>query len=62
MSTTARPDIRELARQRILILDGAMGSMIQQDKLKEADFRGGRFADHPRPCGSNDLLCLPAPQ
>ena len=60
MSTITRPDIRQLARQRILILDGAMGTMIQQYKLTEAEFRGNRFADHPRPLqGNNDLLAYP---
>jgi methionine synthase I (cobalamin-dependent) len=42
----------------ILVLDGAMGTMIQRHKLTEADFRGERFATHPRDLkGNNDLLC-----
>ena len=49
-------------RERILVLDGAMGTMIQRYGLTEADFRGERFADHPRDLrGANDLLCLTRP-
>ena len=54
----------ELLATRILILDGAMGTMIQQYKLREADFRGTAFANHPRHFGLqgfNDLLCLTQP-
>jgi 5-methyltetrahydrofolate--homocysteine methyltransferase len=52
---------RELAR-RILILDGAMGTMIQRRGLAEADYRGERFRDHPRELrGNNDLLVLTRP-
>src|SRR3954469_15820770 len=48
--------------ERILVLDGAMGTMIQRHTLTEADFRGGRFADHPRDLrGNNDLLILTRP-
>ena len=51
------------ARKQILILDGAMGSMIQAQKLSEADFRGERFKNHPQPLlGCNDLLCLTKPE
>ena len=47
---------------RILILDGAMGTAIQRYRLDEADFRGARFADHPRDLkGDNDLLVLTRP-
>ncbi len=47
----------------ILILDGAMGTMIQQYNLKEDDFRGERFADYPSSLkGNNDLLTLTAPE
>ena len=50
------------ARTRILILDGAMGTMIQQYPLTEADFRGTRFASLPGQLkGNNDLLCLTRP-
>lgn len=54
--------IRELVRERILILDGAMGTMIQQYNLTEEDFRGERFARIPGQLkGNNDLLCLTRP-
>lgn len=54
--------INELVRQRILILDGAMGTMIQQCGLTEDDFRGERFAHLPGQMkGNNDLLCLTRP-
>lgn len=56
---TSLPD---LLRQRIVIIDGAMGTMIQRYKLGEADFRGTRFADHPKDLkGNNDLLQLTRP-
>ncbi len=49
-------------RERILVLDGAMGTMIQRHKLGEADFRGERFKDHPHDLkGNNDLLVLTRP-
>lgn len=48
--------------QQILILDGAMGTMIQARRLKEGDYRGERFAHHPSDLiGNNDLLCLTQP-
>lgn len=54
--------IERLARERILILDGAMGTMIQQYNLTEEDFRGERFAQIPGQMkGNNDLLCLTRP-
>ncbi|UYU46762.1 methionine synthase [Bacteroides salyersiae] len=54
--------IPQLVSQRILILDGAMGTMIQQYNLKEEDFRGERFAHIPGQLkGNNDLLCLTRP-
>ncbi len=57
-----KPDIRRLAAERILLLDGAMGTMIQQEGLEEADFRGEMFRDHPSALkGDNDLLCLTRP-
>lgn len=50
-------------KQRILLLDGAMGTMIQQHKLEEADYRGDRFSDwHCDVKGNNDLLVLSQPQ
>jgi 5-methyltetrahydrofolate--homocysteine methyltransferase len=62
--------LRELLAQRILILDGAMGTMIQQYKLTEADYRGERFKDFKAPAGerelfvkgNNELLSLTQPQ
>ncbi|MDE6349054.1 MAG: homocysteine S-methyltransferase family protein, partial [Bacteroides sp.] len=51
-----------LVQERILILDGAMGTMIQQYNLTEEDFRGERFAEVPGQMkGNNDLLCLTRP-
>ena len=51
-----------LLQQRILIIDGAMGTMIQRYKLGEADYRGERFKDHPKDLkGNNDLLQLTRP-
>ncbi|MGA7981353.1 MAG: methionine synthase [Chromatiaceae bacterium] len=51
-----------LLQERILILDGAMGTMIQRHKLTEADYRGERFSDWPRDLkGNNDLLCITQP-
>ncbi len=50
-------------QERILVLDGAMGTMIQGHKLQEADFRGERFTEHNRDLGgNNDLLTLTQPQ
>ncbi|ALD22298.1 methionine synthase [Hymenobacter sp. DG25A] len=62
MPTTTSSPLNDILRQRLLILDGAMGTMIQRHKLEEADFRGTRFADHPKPLrGNNDLLSLTRP-
>ena len=55
----AMQQIQDIIKERILILDGAMGTMIQQCGLTEGDFRGERFADLPGlQKGNNDLLCL----
>ena len=55
--------LRDAAQQRILLIDGAMGTMIQQHSLEEADFRGQRFADWDSEIkGNNDLLSLTQPQ
>lgn len=55
-------DIRAALQQRILVIDGAMGTMIQRYKLSEADYRGERFANWPTDLkGNNDLLCLTQP-
>src|SRR5258708_4106672 len=52
----------EALRQRILIIDGAMGTMIQRYRLDEAGYRGDRYASHGRDVrGANDLLCLTQP-
>ena len=60
--TTRLTALNEALRQRILILDGGMGTMIQSYKLEEADFRGERFADwHKDLKGNNDLLILTRP-
>jgi 5-methyltetrahydrofolate--homocysteine methyltransferase len=61
-----RPDATEeltkALRDRILVLDGAMGTMIQRHRLEEADYRGERFADWPSDLkGNNDLLSLTRP-
>ena len=54
--------LSQLVPQRILVLDGAMGTMIQHYHLTEADFRGQRFAHLPGQLkGNNDLLCLTRP-
>ncbi len=61
--TQAEQKIRELLAQRILILDGAMGTMIQSHKLSEAEFRGERFKDHAQSLsGNNDLLSITRPE
>jgi len=57
------PLMQRLLKERILLLDGAMGTMIQAEKLSEADFRGEQFANHPCDLqGCNDLLCVTQPQ
>lgn len=55
-------DIKEILQDRILVLDGAMGTMIQRYNLTEEDFRGERFKGHGKPLkGNNDLLALTRP-
>jgi 5-methyltetrahydrofolate--homocysteine methyltransferase len=55
--------LRELVEERILLIDGAMGTMIQRHKLDEAGYRGARFADYGRDVrGNNDLLALTRPE
>ena len=57
-----KDNLFSLLEQRILVLDGAMGTMIQKHGLDEQDFRGERFASHPHPLkGNNDLLVLTRP-
>ena len=54
--------IQEIAKEQILLIDGAMGTMLQAYQLEEADFRGDRFKDHPSDLkGNNDLLSLSRP-
>jgi 5-methyltetrahydrofolate--homocysteine methyltransferase len=54
--------IQDCLKERILIIDGAMGTMIQRHKLEEKDYRGERFKDWPSDLkGNNDLLCLTQP-
>ena len=49
--------------EEIVLLDGAMGTMIQQHKLEEEDFRNETLADHPNPLqGNNDLLSITRPE
>jgi len=56
-------DIRKELEKRILVIDGAMGTMIQRHKLEEADYRGERFKDwHTDVKGNNDLLCITQPE
>lgn len=58
-----KKDIREILQHRILVLDGAMGTMIQRYKLEEEDFRKGWFENHSQPLkGNNDLLSLTRPE
>ena len=55
--------IEEEIQKRILVLDGAMGTMLQRHSFSEADFRGERFKDYPTPLqGNNDLLSLTQPE
>ena len=57
-----RPQIQTLLLDRILVLDGAMGSLIQQYHLSDADYRGTRFKDFPHELkGNNDLLSITRP-
>ena len=54
--------IQEIAKEQILLIDGAMGTMLQAYQLEEADFRGDRLKDHPSDLkGNNDLLSLSCP-
>ncbi|XP_034070788.1 LOW QUALITY PROTEIN: methionine synthase [Gymnodraco acuticeps] len=56
-------ELRAVLQQRIMVLDGGMGTMIQQHKLEEEDFRGEEFKEHPLSLrGNNDLLSLTQPE
>ncbi|WP_197469921.1 homocysteine S-methyltransferase family protein, partial [Alcanivorax sp. HI0033] len=63
MSKRVRASLTAQLQERILILDGGMGTMIQGCKFTEEDFRGSRFADWPSDLkGNNDLLCMTQPE
>ena len=54
--------IEQILAEKILVLDGAMGTMLQAYKFQEEDFRTERFKDHPSPLkGNNDLLSITHP-
>jgi 5-methyltetrahydrofolate--homocysteine methyltransferase len=58
-----KSSLENIIQRRILVLDGAMGTMIQKLKLQESDYRGKEFADHPKSQkGNNDLLSLTKPE
>ena len=58
-----KPSISALLKSRILVLDGAMGTMIQRHKFSEEDYRGERFKDYSQPLqGNNDLLSITQPE
>jgi 5-methyltetrahydrofolate--homocysteine methyltransferase len=58
-----KPDIREILKERLLLLDGAMGTMIQRYNLSEEDYRGEKFKTHPSDLkGNNDLLSITKPE
>jgi 5-methyltetrahydrofolate--homocysteine methyltransferase len=60
---TTKEILHQILAKRILVIDGAMGTMIQQYKLSEEDYRGERFKDYPQSVkGNNDLLVLTKPQ
>jgi len=62
-TTESGRQLAKLLGQKLLMLDGAMGTMIQKHTLEEADFRGARFADHPSDLkGNNDLLTITKPE
>ena len=63
LAFTRGAQLPELLKQRIVIIDGAMGTMIQRYKLKEADYRGERFKDHAKDIkGNNEMLQLVKPE
>uniref|UniRef100_A0AAA9TNH8 Methionine synthase n=1 Tax=Bos taurus TaxID=9913 RepID=A0AAA9TNH8_BOVIN len=62
MKKTLQDEIEAILQERIMVLDGGMGTMIQQHKLSEEDFRGQEFKDHARPLkGNNDILSITQP-
>jgi len=63
MSHIISHNLEHLLRERILLLDGGMGTMIQSYQLQESDYRGQRFKNFPQDLkGNNDLLCLTQPE
>ena len=60
--TMNKPNIKDVLKNRILVLDGAMGSLIQEYKLSDADYRGEKFKDFPHEVkGNNDMLSITRP-
>src|SRR5579883_2724738 len=60
--STVETTLRELLARRILVLDGAMGTMVQRSGVGESDYRGSRFERHPRDLkGDTDVLVLTRP-
>src|SRR2546430_16181953 len=60
---SVRQRLDELFKQRIVIVDGSMGVMLQHKGLSDEEFRGARFRNHPRPLRNNsDVLCLTQPE
>ena len=56
-------DFKKTLRERILVLDGGLGTMIQKNNFKEEDYRGREFISHPFPLyGYNDILTISKPQ
>lgn len=56
-------ELRAALQQRIMVLDGGMGTMIQQHQLEEEEFRGEEFKDHPLSLkGNNDVLSITKPE
>src|SRR5215471_17707044 len=63
VATSVRERLERLFQSRIVILDGSMGVMLQHRGLSDAEFRGERFRDHPKPLRNNsDILCLTQPE
>lgn len=62
MKKTLQDEIEAILQEKIMVLDGGMGTMIQRLKLSEDDFRGQEFGDHARPLkGNNDILSITKP-
>ncbi|XP_004690795.1 PREDICTED: methionine synthase [Condylura cristata] len=62
MEKTRQDEIAAILRERIMVLDGGMGTMVQRLRLREEDFRGEEFKDHARPLkGNNDILSITRP-